>query len=364
MAICRSPRYTVHGAWRWFSWFLLLMGLSACGVANLDAANRPAAHLPTPAPGAPQEPPATVVTVQLTTPAATAAAMPAWQTYKSALGEYTVEYPAGWTVREQTGVAGTITTMSTPSGGGAKITVVIRAAVPSQQEPPDLPNTRCQQVSDNRGIATRCLDTLARTTSTTFVAEGRTYTITTTEKGMDQNVYQHVLDTFAPAAPATGQFQTDLEPLLLQPGDFSDTIAGARADDPTPLNFENAPPATRIVGLRLTHDERGAGSVSVLLYDAPADLAQAYQSLTASVLADAGQAIGAPLPPEIGEKAVAARLTLASSTYGPNHVAVIVFARCHALVDIRLNERADMTMDMAVAYAKRLDHRIAAVVCR
>src|SRR5439155_10521390 len=106
----------------------------------------------------------------------------------------------------------------------------------------------------------------ARTTSTTFVGEGRTYTIATSGKGMDQNIYQHVLDSFAPAAPAPGQSQTDLEPLLLQPGDLADNMVGARADDPAPPNFEDSPPAARIVGLRFTRDGRGAGSVSVLLY--------------------------------------------------------------------------------------------------
>jgi hypothetical protein len=58
-----------------------------------------------------------------------------------------------------------------------------------------------------------------------------------------------------------------------------------------------------------------------------------------------------------------ARLTLASSTYGPTHTVVVIFARCHAVIDMRLNEQADLTLDTAVVYAKRLDQRIAAVVC-
>ena len=59
-----------------------------------------------------------------------------------------------------------------------------------------------------------------------------------------------------------------------------------------------------------------------------------------------------------------ARLTLASSTYGPTHTMVVIFARYHAVIDMRLNEQADLTLDTAVAYAKRLNQRIAAVVCR
>jgi hypothetical protein len=57
-------------------------------------------------------------------------------------------------------------------------------------------------------------------------------------------------------------------------------------------------------------------------------------------------------------------LTLASSTYGPTHTVVVIFARCHAIIDIRLNAQTDLTLDTAVAYAKRVDQRIAAVVCQ
>lgn len=67
---------------------------------------------------------------------------------------------------------------------------------------------------------------------------------------------------------------------------------------------------------------------------------------------------------DVGDKAVTGRLTLASSTYGPTHSAVVIFARCQAIVDIRLNEQPDLSLDTVVAYAKRVDQRIVAIVCQ
>jgi len=104
--------------------------------------------------------------------------------------------------------------------------------------------------------------------------------------------------------------------------------------------------------------------VSLLFYATPSDLAQAYQRLTANADPFTAQANAMEARTDVGDHAMTARLTLASSTYGPTHIVVVIFARCHAVIDIRLNEREDLTLDTAVAYAKRLDQRIAAVVCQ
>jgi hypothetical protein len=385
MAIGRSSRRSAHGAWRWVGW-LLVLGLAACGVADRGGANQAPAAAPRATASAPHASTATPESVggvrtigtpvtraiQSATPGATTttAAVTAWQSYHSVQEGYSVEYPATWTVNEQPGATGAVATTFTPPVGGVGIIIAVRPTDPAQQKPLNLPNTRCQPVQGNRGIATRCLDTIARATATTFVGQDRTYTITTSGKDMDQTVYQHVLDSFAPDAPAasgqpqaTRQPQDDLAPLLFQPGDLPDNIAEAPAADPIPLNFEDDPPAARIIGLRLTRAGRGAGSVALLFYDNPSDLAQAYQRLTAN--ADSFTAQGNAMEPrtDVGDKAMTARLTLASSTYGPTHTVVVIFARCHAMIDIRLNEQADLTLDTAVAYAKRMDRRVARLTC-
>ncbi len=178
-----------RSAWRWVGWVLLL-GLAACGVADQHAANQPtlapSATLELPAAttadttgraGAPTSGPVATSAPSIDTqpvsspvvriihsapPAATttAAAVP-WQTYHSVPGRYTVEYPAGWTVNEQAGANGAVTTTFMASGGGAQIVVMVRPSDPAQQKPLDLPNERCQPAPGNRGIATRCLDTSA-----------------------------------------------------------------------------------------------------------------------------------------------------------------------------------------------------------
>jgi hypothetical protein len=215
------------------------------------------------------------------------------------------------------------------------------------------------------------VSTIARSTTTTFVGQDRTYMIAMAGKAMDEHIYQHILDSFAPDAPtAAGQTQTahrsqnDLAPLLLQPGDLPDTMTSQPADDPAPPNFANDPPATTIVGRRLTRDGRAAGSVSLLLYDNPSDLTQAYQRLTASTDPFTGQGNAMEPRTDVGDKAATMRLTLASSTYGPTHTVVVIFARCNAVIDMQLNEQADLTLETAVAYAKRLDGRIAAALCQ
>ena len=385
MAISRSSHRAVHRAGRWVGW-LLVLGLAACGIAEPGAANQTPTTAPRASAPTPQEstetPESTTSarplgtpdtrTIQRATPApTTTAAATAWQTYHSVQGRYTVEYPATWTVNDQAGAAGAVATTFTPSGGGAGLIIAMRPTDPAQQEPLDLPNTRCEPVPGNRGIATRCLDTIARSTSTTFVGQDRTYTITTAGKGMDEHIYQHIVDSFAPDAPtgmgqpqAAHRLQNDLAPLLLQPGDLPDNITGEPADDPSPPNFANDPPAATIVGRRLSRHGRGAGSVSLLFYDNLSDLAQAYERLTTN--ADSFNPQGNAMEPrsDVGDKAMTARLTLASSTYGPTHTVVVIFVRCHSIIDLWLNERDDLTLDTALAYAKRLDQRIAAVVCQ
>jgi hypothetical protein len=245
MAISRASHCAMHRAGRWVGW-LLVLGLAACGVAEPGATNQAPAAAPRASAPTPQESTETpestggapllgtpdTRTIQRATPAATmtTAAATAWQTYQSVQGGYTVEYPATWIVNEQVGAAGTVATTFTPSGGGAGMIITVRPTDPAQQEPLDLPNTRCQPVPGNRGIATRCLDTIARSTATTFVGQDRTYTITMEGKGMDENIYQHTLDSFAADAPSAGQPQVghrpqnDLASLLLQPGDLPDNI--------------------------------------------------------------------------------------------------------------------------------------------
>jgi hypothetical protein len=152
MQICRLPNLWARGAWRWPG-YLLLVGLTACGAADQGAANRALVTTPAAAPSATLEPlaaAATAVTSRSAEPTGapvetplplvgappngtpieqiihsatsvtaptTSAATETWQTYRSVHAGYTVEYPAVWSVNEQVGTDGSVTTMFLPAGG-------------------------------------------------------------------------------------------------------------------------------------------------------------------------------------------------------------------------------------------------------
>ncbi len=185
-------------------WRLGLLGLSLLLILGF-AACKPASRSPavvTPVPTA---------TVTATTTAIAAAAATAmteswpttttegWLIYTNAPTGYTVEYPAGWTVDEQTQDI----TVFTSSNGQASIMVSAKPAPPDQTEPPepsDLPNMRCQQVKIGPAVGTSCVDTIAFSRSTTLWHERMIYTLTATSKGMDRDIYDHLVNSFRPLA--------------------------------------------------------------------------------------------------------------------------------------------------------------------
>lgn len=206
MSACRLSKRSV--------WHLGLLGLSLLLILGFAAckpdSGSPAVVTPVPT--------AIVTAIPASTAAATASATATasptatamteswpmtttegWLIYTNASTGYTVEYPAGWTVDEQTKDS---TTFTSPNGR-ASIMVSVQPAPPGQTEPPepsDLPNTRCEQVKIGPAFGTRCLDTLAFSMVTTLWHERMIYTLTATGKGMDRNVYDHLVNSFRPLA--------------------------------------------------------------------------------------------------------------------------------------------------------------------
>ena len=181
---------------------LLILGIAACQPASRSPA------LVTPVPTA------TSIAIPTVTATATSAAAPTatamteswlipttegWLIYTNAQTGYTVEYPAGWTVDEQ---ARDVTTFTSPDGR-ASIMVSAKPAPPDQTEPPepsDLPNLRCQQVKIGPALGTSCFDTIAFSRSTTLWHERMIYTLTARSKGMDRDIYDHLVNSFRPLA--------------------------------------------------------------------------------------------------------------------------------------------------------------------
>jgi hypothetical protein len=132
------------------------------------------------------------------TASATAAAAGAWQTYRNAQASYRIAYPPDWTVSERSGEDGSFITAFIPPGAGPGITVAVQSGGPPAIEPPENDTRRCERVVVARLTGTRCFNTTTAMTSTTLVGKGKTYIIATTGKGLEDSLYQRLLDSFAP----------------------------------------------------------------------------------------------------------------------------------------------------------------------
>lgn len=240
MLIGNSVASAIVRACRWCFGLLSAASLAACGVvesisqatpvalratsatpSSVGTTAMPSPEPPTAPPIPPASPvpptatplsaPATVAAGQLSaptelatravaaTPAPSATPIPppasgAWQTYRNKRAGYQVEHPADWTVGEQDGPAGAIvTTFTGPAGMRIVVTVRPGASIPDG----DVPNIRCEQVTVGGLKGTRCFDTISRSTSTTLVGQGKTYTIAGAGKRVDAAIYQRFLDSFA-----------------------------------------------------------------------------------------------------------------------------------------------------------------------
>lgn len=170
--------------------FLLSLGLVSCGPSAVEQDQ------------APMEPQALAdtdkvssVTSDVTATTVAEVTTDEWKTYHNTQVGYSAEYPADWTVNESVGVNGElITTFMAPNDGQGIIVSVLNneAAV---EEILDMPNTRCEQVTISGLSGRRCFDTLAFNFSTTFINQGKQYTIASSGKHPDQNIYQHFLES-------------------------------------------------------------------------------------------------------------------------------------------------------------------------
>jgi hypothetical protein len=116
--------------------------------------------------------------------------------YQNAQAGYSVEYPSDWTVTESVGQNGEfITTFKLPKEEQA-VTVNVLTGEAVVQETPDMPNTRCEQITISGVSGQHCFDTLNFSVSTTFTGHGRQYSLVTVGKHPDETVYQHFLDSF------------------------------------------------------------------------------------------------------------------------------------------------------------------------
>jgi hypothetical protein len=117
----------------------------------------------------------------------------AFKTYHNPQAGFVTEYPADWTVAEQVGTDGSSMTTFSSADGSMGIMVLVQSGEVGGVGNSDLPNTRCEGVQVGELTGMRCLDTVNLVTSTTIVANGKTYTIASLGKHIEENVYNQFL---------------------------------------------------------------------------------------------------------------------------------------------------------------------------
>jgi hypothetical protein len=127
--------------------------------------------------------------------------------------------------------------------------------------------------------------------------------------------------------------------------------------------FDDLPDPDGRIYAQFERDERAAGGVAVMLYESCTNVDAAYAALVDSFgepVSEEGLKSTRETIADIGEKAEA--VTIESELAGVYLSAMdLVFARCHAVVHIRMTGTSSL-VDIK-SYAERLDRRLAGVVC-
>jgi hypothetical protein len=119
-----------------------------------------------------------------------------FKTYHNPQAGYSAEYPADWTVSEQVGADGSTVTTFSPADGSSGIIVMVQSGEFGGAGSSDIPNTRCGEVQVGERTGMRCFDTINLVASTTVVAKGKTFTITTLGKRLDERIYDRFVSSF------------------------------------------------------------------------------------------------------------------------------------------------------------------------
>jgi hypothetical protein len=125
----------------------------------------------------------------------------AWQTYRSDNAGYTVVYPASWRVAEQFATDGSGTTTFTPTSAGGSITVLARIGPPDRAVADTHPAVICTYPQPGRMTPAHCLDSIPANPAKVITGHGRTYTIITSDRGIDPEVFQRFVDSFTLLSP-------------------------------------------------------------------------------------------------------------------------------------------------------------------
>jgi hypothetical protein len=151
----------------------------------------------------------------------------------------------------------------------------------------------------------------------------------------------------------------DLAQIAFQSGDLPSEYSGTKAKASDPGAFKKLPKPGKIVNQPIKKKKKLVGGTTILLYKTDEEIGLAYSGILKGLGESGIQEIKS-----IGEKATLATLEMAFAVNGieAHHFKAyeLVFVRCCAVVDIRLDDR-----NLILSYAEKLDQRIRnSVICQ
>jgi hypothetical protein len=121
-----------------------------------------------------------------------------WSIYHDPQAGFTLEFPEHWAVTQRDDEGGTLTVFAPPDGAG--VSVATQPGNPPSVRQPEKSDLVCTRVTVGGLTGPRCVNSAAGTIATILSGKGRTYVIATAGPGVDEQVYEHVLGSFRPAA--------------------------------------------------------------------------------------------------------------------------------------------------------------------
>jgi len=156
--------------------------------------------------------------------------------------------------------------------------------------------------------------------------------------------------------------ELNLEALVVQPGDLPIGVNAAQVLDVAPGMFDGMAIADQTLIQQLSVSDEQAGGIAIFLYESIFDANEAYRFI------ESGMSTNLEEVSSIGEKAIVTFMEKQVIKVQGNSLEVgsdssdLLFSRCHAVVHIRISVDG-LTKTKIEAYAKRLDKRLAPVVC-
>jgi hypothetical protein len=176
------------------------------------------------------------------------------------------------------------------------------------------------------------------------------------------------IPTLAPTETPIPLAEIDLAPLLALPGDLPAGVGTGQIRRGPDVVSRDMPAANQAIQLQFSKDDEPLGAVVVWLYEQPETVLDAYRTQAGRLMESENYQVVAEIGDHAGGIAPdpSAALALEASGLGSfvdKLVGELAFARCHAVIYIALPYAGDTMVPMA-AYARSLDDRLQAAVCR